>query len=162
MGDIFIAIMERIASEMPFLSLIDEDYGQLEGRGDMDTYPVTLPAVLIGYAESDWKDLGMGVQKSESLIIVRLAVDCYDDTHYTSGTYEKVRERGAMAGKLYCALQEYKCAENASPLIRVKSRDYSLPGNIKVYETAFSFSLHDESAMRGGMASDFLRRIAHP
>ena len=35
MGDIFIAIMEKIAEAMPQLALIDEDYGQLEGREDM-------------------------------------------------------------------------------------------------------------------------------
>ena len=32
MDEIFIAIMEQIAQEMPELSLIDEDYGQLEWR----------------------------------------------------------------------------------------------------------------------------------
>lgn len=162
MGDIFIAIMERIAEAMPQLALIDEDYGQLEGREDMETYPVTFPAVLIGYADSDWKDLGMGAQKSESMIVVRLAIDCYDDTHYTSGTYEKVRERQEMATLLYRTLQEFRCTENSSPLQRVKSRDYALSGNIKVYETAFSFSVHDESAMQGGKANEFLRRISHP
>lgn len=162
MGDIFIAIMERIATMMPQLSLIDEDYGQLEGREDMDAYPVTFPAVFIGYADSDWKDLGFGAQKSESMLIVRLAIDCYDDTHYTSGTYEKVRERQEMATELYRTLQEFQCTENSSPLVRVKSRDYALPGNIKVYETAFSFSVHDESAMQGGVAEEFLRRINHP
>lgn len=162
MGDIFIAIMERIAEAMPQLSLIDEDYGQLEGREDMDTYPVTFPAVFVGYADSDWKDLGFGVQKSQSMIVVRLAIDCYDDTHYTSGTYEKVRLRQDMATELYRTLQEFQCTGNSSPLIRVKSRDYALPGNIKVYETAFSFSAHDESAMQGGGADEFLRRISHP
>jgi len=162
MGDIFIAIMERIATMMPQLSLIDEDYGQLEGREDMDAYPVTFPAVFIGYADSDWKDLGFGAQKSESTVVVRLAIDCYDDTHYTSGTYEKVRERQEMATELYRTLQEFQCTENSSPLVRVKSRDYALPGNIKVYETAFSFSVHDESAMQGGGADEFLRRISHP
>ena len=30
MDEIFIAIMEQIAQELPELSLIDEDYGQLE------------------------------------------------------------------------------------------------------------------------------------
>jgi hypothetical protein len=30
MEEVFIAIMEQIAQEMPELSLIDEDYGQLE------------------------------------------------------------------------------------------------------------------------------------
>ncbi|MFS2570209.1 hypothetical protein AAH134_07015 [Bacteroides thetaiotaomicron] len=151
MEEIFIAIMEHIAETMPELSYIDEDYGQLEPTEDQDSYPVTFPCVLIGNTESDWNDIGYGVQKSESIVTVRLAIDCYDDTHYTSGTYQKVRERQLKAKELYKALQGFQCAEEATPLVRVKSRDYSLPGNIKVYETMFSFTLHDESAMQEGL-----------
>ena len=105
MEEIFIAIMERIAQKMPELSYIDEDYGQLETGAEEEHYPVTFPCVLIGNTESDWKDFGYGVQKSMSLVTVRLAVDCYDDTHYTSGTYDKVRERQMKAKELYKALQ---------------------------------------------------------
>lgn len=151
MEEIFIAIMEHIAETMPELSYIDEDYGQLEPTEYQDSYPVTFPCVLIGNTESDWNDIGYGVQKSESLVTVRLAIDCYDDTHYTSSTYRKVRERQLKAKELYKALQGFQCAEEATPLVRVKSRDYSLPGNIKVYETMFSFTLHDESAMQEGL-----------
>lgn len=157
MEEIFIAIMEHIAETMPELSYIDEDYGQLEPTEDQDSYPVTFPCVLIGNTESDWNDIGYGVQKSESLVTVRLAIDCYDDTHYTSGTYQKVRERQLKAKELYKALQGFQCAEEATPLVRVKSRDYSLPGNIKVYETMFSFTLHDESAMQEGLKKFTLR-----
>lgn len=157
MEEIFIAIMEHIAEMMPELSYIDEDYGQLEPTEDQDSYPVTFPCVLIGNTESDWNDIGYGVQKSESLVTVRLAIDCYDDTHYTSGTYQKVRERQLKAKELYKALQGFQCAEEATPLVRVKSRDYSLPGNIKVYETMFSFTLHDESAMQEELKKFTLR-----
>ncbi|MBT9921329.1 MULTISPECIES: hypothetical protein [Bacteroides] len=157
MEEIFIAIMEHIAETMPELSYIDEDYGQLEPTEDQDSYPVTFPCVLIGNTESDWNDIGYGVQKSESLVTVRLAIDCYDDTHYTSGTYQKVRERQLKAKELYKALQGFQCAEEVTPLVRVKSRDYSLPGNIKVYETMFSFTLHDESAMQEGLKKFTLR-----
>ena len=156
MEEIFIAIMERIAEKMPELSYIDEDYGQLEAGAEEDHYPVTFPCVLIGNTESDWNDIGYGVQKSESFITTRLAIDCYDDTHYTSGTYDKIRERQLKAKKLYKTLQGFLCSEEASPLVRVKSRDYSLPGNIKVYETVYSFTLHDESAMQEG-AARFIR-----
>ena len=48
MEEVFIAIMEQIAQEMPELSLIDEDYGQLEMGAEEDQYPVTFPCVLIG------------------------------------------------------------------------------------------------------------------
>lgn len=84
MEEVFIAIMEQIAQEMPELSLIDEDYGQLEMGAEEDRYPVTFPCVLIGNTSSDWNDLGYGVQKSESMLTVRLAIDCYDDTSYAS------------------------------------------------------------------------------
>lgn len=146
MEEIFIAIMEQIAREMPELSLIDEDYGQLEMGADEDHYPVTFPCVLIGNTDSNWHDLGGGAQNSESFITVRLAIDCYDDTSYASGTYEKARQRHETANKLYKVLQCFECTENTSPLVREKSRDYSLPGCIKVFETTYSFTLHDESA----------------
>ena len=100
MEEIFIAIMEQIAHEMPDLSLIDEDYGQLEMGAEEDHYPVTFPCVLIGNTDSNWHDLGYGAQNSESFITVRLAIDCYHDTSYASGTYDKVRERQQMATSL--------------------------------------------------------------
>ena len=121
MDEIFIAIMEQIAQEMPELSLIDEDYGQLEMGAEEDQYPVTFPCVLIGNTNSDWHDLGYGAQKSESALTVRLAIDCYDDTSYASGTYDKVRERQQLAKKLYKSLQCLQCTDNASPLVREKS-----------------------------------------
>lgn len=145
MEDIFITIMERIAQEVPELSHIDEDYGQLEFNED--TYPVTFPCVLIGNMDSDWNDIGMGAQNSETTITVRLAIDCYDDTHYSSGTYEKIRDRKLLANKVYKALQCFEPTDNASELVRIKSRDYPISGGIKVYETTYEFTIHDESAM---------------
>ncbi len=145
MEDILITIMERIAQEVPELSHIDEDYGQLEFNED--TYPVTFPCVLIGNIDSDWDDIGMGAQNSETTITTRLAIDCYDDTHYSSGTHEKIRERIQLANKVYKALQCFEPTDNTSELVRIKSRDYSISGGIKVYETTYEFNIHDESAM---------------
>lgn len=144
MEKVFISIIERIAAQMPELSTVDEDYGQLETQED--TYPVTFPCALIGNIYSDWTNIGLGVQHSESFVTVRLAIDCYDDTHLSSGTYEKASERMLMAKKLYKSLQGFKCNKNTSQLVRVKSRDYSISGGIKIYETTFKFTLHDESA----------------
>ena len=147
MEEVFIGIMERIAREMPELSAVDEDYGQLEMGVDEDHYPVTFPCVLIGNVDSDWHDLGYGAQNSSSLITVRLAVDCYHDTGHASGTYGDARDRMLLANKLYRTLQCFECAPGCSELVRVKERSFALPHYIKVYESAFSFSFHDESAM---------------
>ena len=143
MDEILINIMERIAAKMPELSMLDEDYGQLEMSAEDASYPVTFPCVLVGNIEADWRDQGLGCQKGAALVTVRLAIDCYDDTHYSSGTYDRVRERRQSDLRLYKALNRFKSAQCATPLVRVKSRDYTLPGFIKVFETTFSFTIND-------------------
>lgn len=149
MEELYIAILERIKNEMPEIAYIDEDYGQLEGidSENEDFYPVTFPCVLVGNTEADWKDIGMGTQAGEITLTVRLGIDCYHDTHVGSGTTGRIKERMEMAGKLYRTLQNFQFCRNMDELVRIKSRDYTLPGNIKVYEFVFSFSYRDESAL---------------
>ncbi len=144
MEEIFVNIMERIAGIMPDVS-VDEDYGQLEMSADEDHYPVTYPCVLIGEVEADWRDQGLSSQKGAALITVRLAINCYDDASFASGTYDSVRRRWELNLKLYKTLQRFKCAQCATPLVRVKSRCYTLPGYIKVFETTFSLTINDDS-----------------
>ena len=58
MEEIFTSILNLISREIPELSLVDEDYGQLETAED--TYPVTFPCALIGNMEADWGRSGHG------------------------------------------------------------------------------------------------------
>lgn len=144
MEQLFIKIMEQIRQQLPQLSLVDEDYGQLETAED--TYPVTFPCALIGNLEADWNDIGLGTQKGTVRFSARLAIDCYHDTHYDSGTEDKVAERLQLANKLYVALQCFRPIHDIGPMYRIKTRFYSLPGAIKVYEYIFEFEIHDSSA----------------
>ena len=146
MEQIFISILKLISSKMPELSLIDEDYGQLET--DDDTYPVTFPCALVGNMEADWNDIGLGAQKGIVNFTARLAIDCYDDTHIGSGTADLVARRLKMANKLYTTLQDSQHHPDMGPIYRTKSRCYSLPGMIKVYEYVFQFEVHDETACK--------------
>jgi hypothetical protein len=141
MTQIFTSIMQRVASAMPALSLIDEDYGQLETN--TDTYPVTFPCCLIGNADTDWQDLTGSVQRGDATITVRLAIDCYDDTHFSSDTFDRVVQRQQLAHTLFCTLQGFRPAPNANPLTRIKSHMVSLPQGIKVYELIFRFRLSE-------------------
>lgn len=147
MEELFRLIIGLITDKMPGLSLVDEDCGQLEAIMEDDSYPVTFPCVLIGNLEADWSNVGIGVQKGQVSFSVRLAVDCYDDTHYGSGTEDKVAERLQMANSLYTALQCFRPFGYMSPMVRAKSRFYAVSGGIKVYEYIFSFTIHDESAL---------------
>lgn len=100
MEQLFNDLQQQIAKEMgSTVSLIDEDYGQLEAlAGGEDQYPVTFPCVLIGIPETLWENLKGNLQHGKTTVTVRLAFDCYDDTHYGSAQEQHVAERMALAG----------------------------------------------------------------
>lgn len=135
MEQLFNDIQQHIAQNLPDLTLIDEDCGQLESNED--TYPVTFPCVLIGTPDVDWETLSGNRQQGRCTLTTRLAIDCYDDTHYGSGTEARIAERLRMASALHQLLQGQKPEGAAGPLVRKKSRNYSLSGGIKVYETTY-------------------------
>lgn len=143
MEELLLKMLRHIKEEIPELSYVDEDTGQLETNED--TYPVTFPCVLVGNAEIDWKDLGYsGAQKGDGSVVVRLAIDCYDDTHIGSTQEDSIIERQQFAKRIFRALQCEELCKGVSPLSRTKSRDYTLPGNIKVYEQMYQFDIHED------------------
>ena len=135
METLFLSIQQKIADSVPELRLIDEDYGQL--NTEEDTYPVTFPCALIQVEEINWQELGGGKQKGTATVRIKLAIDCYDDTHHTSGTSHKAVERLRFYSKLHEVIHLFK-ADTFTPLKRIKSVFYSLPGNIKVYEGIYT------------------------
>lgn len=152
METLFLSIQRRIAEGMPELTLVDEDYGQL--NTEEDTYPATFPCALIQVEEIGWKDLGGGKQQGMTNIRVKLAIDCYDDTHYTSGTAQKAADRMRMYKKMHGLLNMFKGGilkedngavvdKHFTPVKRLKSVFYSLPGGIKVYEGIYSCQVLD-------------------
>ncbi len=148
MEQLFSLFMQRVSERMPELSLVDEDYGQLEAGLEEESYPVTFPCVLIGNLEADWENLAGGkAQRGTVFFSVRLAVDCYDDTHCGSGTEDKVTERLQMANRVYAALQGFRPVGDMTALARTKSRFYSLPAGIKAYEYTFSFRFLDNTSI---------------
>lgn len=134
----------HIKENMPVLSLVDEDYGQLEAidNNEVDMYPVTFPAVLINTLETDWSNLSGKSQKGKAQLVFRLAIDCYDDTHYGSGTMEAMEERQEMVAELHRNLQCFR-PTGSGELIREKSRFYTWSHGIKVYEMTYSISVED-------------------
>ena len=132
-------LINHIKESMPSLSMVDEDYGQLEAidKDDVDTYPVTFPCVLIDIPETEWSNLSGKSQKGKAKVNVRLVIDCYDDTHCGAGTEEKTLQRAEMVKDLHKALQGFRPDEDGE-LIREKSRFYTWSHGIKVYEMLYS------------------------
>lgn len=151
METLFNQIQQLISDGLPWLNgNVDEDYGQLDmlyrDDEDSDTYPLTFPLVLIDIPETQWTTLGGAygkVQSGNSNINVKLILDCYHDTHYTSGTSSKAEERAAMVHELHSLLQSYMLAGASSPLDRKNSRNQTMPHGIKVYELVYECRIID-------------------
>ena len=146
MEQLFNDLQQQIAKEMgSTVSLIDEDYGQLEAlAGGEDQYPVTFPCVLIGIPETLWENLKGNLQHGKTTVTVRLAFDCYDDTHYGSAQEQHVAERMALARRLNSCLHGRRFEGCATALVRRANRQFSLPGCIKVYEMEYTTTVAEE------------------
>ncbi len=140
MENMKLALMKRIREEVPEIATIDEDYGQLESEDDQ--YPVVFPAVLINADGTEWQTLNAGqpaLQRGSASFSLKLAIDCYDDTHIGSSTEDRILERDALNERIFNAVQGFKVESALSAIVRVRSREYSLGGGLKVYETTFSY-----------------------
>lgn len=145
MEQLFNDLQQQIASKMPGISLIDEDYGQLEALANgEDQYPVTFPCVLIGVPEVKWETLGANLQKGNLVLTIRLVFDCYDDTHYGSSQEQRATERLRQAKYLNSVLHGWRFNGCATVMTRTFSRQYSLPSGIKVYEHQYATTVTDE------------------
>lgn len=145
MEQFLLSLLRHIAYNFPQLSLVAEDCGQLETQED--NYPVTFPCVLVGNTDIDWSDLDEqgSSQRGTATITVRLAIDCYDDVHIGSTQEASIAERYRLATELHNSLQglEFDDLPDIYPLSRKRSRDYTLPGNIKIYESLYTFLISD-------------------
>ena len=126
-------LVNLIGNAMPDLKVVDEDYGQLDmiDQESNDTYPLTFPAVLIDASSAEWSDIRGVNQKGTAIVRVRLIIDCYDDTHHTSGTTHLIAQREAKRRELHKLLQGHRIGKE-SALIRTQSRFYTAPHGIKV------------------------------
>jgi hypothetical protein len=129
---------------MPDLQVVDEDYGQLEmlDQENNDTYPLTFPAVLIDASSVQWSSIRGVNQKGLASVRVRLVINCYDDTHWSSGTTHLIARREEKRRELHKLLQGYRIAEE-SPLMRTNSRFYTANHGIKVYESTYTCTVSE-------------------
>lgn len=124
--------------------MVDEDYGQLEMQDDpnRDTYPLVYPAILVDAPDTSWSNIQGNNQKGEATVRVRLIIDCYDDTHYGSGTTDRIAQREAQRRQLHVLLQGHRIGDEQA-LIRTASRFYTANHGIKVYEATYTVAVHE-------------------
>ena len=142
----FILVLKQLIGEGFHLDhlLVDEDYGQLEAIAQgLDQYPVTFPCVLISDIVTNFGELTEPVQRGKMLFTIRLAFDCYEDTHYGSGQEQAIEDRMKANRALTSLINGQRIANCPGKVHRVQFRSYSMPHGVKVYETAYECSIND-------------------
>ena len=146
MNEVLTELIARLGQKVPELRLIDEDYGQLEPNPG-DQYPVVFPCVLLSAIGVEWADMGIpgpNVQRGTAAIPVRLAIDCYDDTHAGSGTTDRIAARAQLNRRVVKALHGYRPKGSIGPMARVRSDSSTTVYNWKIYETTFRWTAKDD------------------
>lgn len=144
MESLLVNLINKIAGELPWARTVDEDYGQLEALDDenIDMYPLTFPAVLIDLPGTEWSDAGDLSQRGVCEVRVRLAIDCYDDTHAGSKTTDRIMQREEKRKALHTLLQGYRASDEGA-LIRTRSKFFTFNHGIKVYEAAYTCAVSE-------------------
>ena len=149
MESLLVNLIDRLAHELPWARTVDEDYGQLEALDDenIDMYPLTFPAILIDLPGTEWSDAGDWTQRGTCEVRVRLAIDCYDDTHAGSQTTERIMQREEKRKALHTLLQGYRISEYGA-LIRTRSKFFTFNHGIKVYEAIYTCAVSETTRER--------------
>ena len=153
MESLLVNLINKIAGELPWARTVDEDYGQLEALDDenVDMYPLTFPAVLIDLPGTEWSDAGDLSQRGVCEVRVRLAIDCYDDTHAGSQTIDRIMQREEKRKALHALLQGYRVSSEGA-LIRTRSKFFTFNHGIKVYEATYTCATSETTRERATIA----------
>lgn len=147
MEQLFNDLQKQIAATMGgAVSLIDEDYGQLETlQNGGEQYPVTFPCVLASMPAVEWRSLKTGAQPGTLTLTVRLAFDCYADTAPESTREQAAAGRMMLSRKLDGCIHGWTFEGCARAMLRRRTRCYSMPRGIKVYEHTYETEVEETS-----------------
>lgn len=146
-AQMFAAMQERIASEVPEIKWTDLDIGQLE---HYDIRPsVNFPCALIDFPSTNFSGEFNQVQFATQLIQCRLAFAPFSNTNNI--TPEDVRGLGLqyfeIEWKLYKAFQGWcPASEICQPLTRIADGTEKRDDALKVRVLMFNTSSEDDSA----------------
>ena len=140
------ALIEHIKEAMPDILLVDEDYGQLDMiDSEQDTYPLTMPAVLINADAVEWQNRRGLSQMGVATVRVNLILDCYDDHHYGSTTEDRIADRHALLRTLTEALQGFRpLGTDGAAMVRTASQFATVNHGIKVYSTTYMLEVYED------------------
>lgn len=148
LANIFLAIQNRLKTEVPELKFIDLDTGQLEYK-EGERPAVLLPCALIDFISVDYGDLSTNAQIAEPIAQIRIGVDPFTQaTHYfsqpqisTAINFFNIEHRVNQALHGWCNSQYF------TPMSRTKVHTENRSDKLRVRPLHYKFGFTDFTAM---------------
>lgn len=142
---LFIAIQERIKSEVAALRWIDQEMTQLESYGEKPS--VSFPCLLVDFDNFNFEDAGEAIQFAEGIIVLRLGFAPFSQT--SDKTPLEWKEKGLayydIEWAIYKALHGWK-PNNYGYCMRVSADTEKREDSIRVRVLRYSISFEDYNA----------------
>jgi len=148
MKTVYTAVMTRLQSQVPALSWIELNIGQLKTIEQGTALPITFPCALIGIDIPECSDITDTIQDCKSVVSVTLAFDPIAIGTTSSNAIETEREQALapynIISDVYKALQGFE-TDNFNALSRISQLEMEHK-NLFVYKLDFGCDFEDITA----------------
>lgn len=145
-AQLFLAIQQRIATQVPEIKHIDQDLGQLEYYQERPS--VAFPCVLIDFATTNYANHGNSVQWAELSITIRLGFAPFTSalSVFPDVSKEAALQYYELEHKLYEALAGFTANDCVQPFIRTTAATERRNDPYRIRELIFTTATEDDTA----------------
>jgi hypothetical protein len=145
-ANLFLLLQQRVQDNVPGISFIDQDLGQLNPNPD-DTFPVTFPCLLIDLNYFTFKDLGENVQTAAGTIVFRLGFSTYSSSDQSAPeeTKETALQFYELEWALHKAFQGWDAGDYFGHLNRISVHTEKRSDALRVRELRYTVAFEDYS-----------------
>ena len=143
-ANIFMALQQRIQSQVSAITYIDQDLGQLKTTSRP---PVSWPCVLIDFEDFTFDNMGDNVQTAKGIVVLRLGFAPFSNSsQFTPTTY--LRQSISyydLEWTLHKAMQGWAPGDDFGSLNRSAASTQKRNDNYRVRELRYSIAFEDYS-----------------
>ncbi len=146
-ANLFLALQQRISSNVPAIVHIDQDLGQLSIGKTNTRPPVSFPCVLIDFEHFNFESMGENAQTAKGTVVIRLAVAPHSKSAQTTPTEWLQQAIGYydLEWTLHKQLQGWSPGDDFGALDRTGTTTQSNTPNYRIREIRYSLTFDDYS-----------------
>lgn len=147
-ANIFLALQERIITQVPEIVFIEHDFGQLEDYSNGKP-PVAFPCALIDFQNWTFENMGNSTQRAEGDVVIKLGYAKHGQTHNATPSQwrEAALEYYEIEWKLNKHLHTFAPGEDCGYLTRTGEVKENRPLGVRIKTITYRLAYEDYSAM---------------